>query len=73
MQFNSPLPRQAAGQNRSKLLETFNYTSKSVPQNARANECNLEKIRLFGGYIYWVINLTYYAYKNAFSSGETII
>jgi len=39
-----------AGQNWSKLLETFNYTSKSVPQKAQANECNFEKIRLFGGY-----------------------
>jgi len=48
IQYNSPLPRQTAGQNRVKLLDMFNYISKIVPWNAWVNELIFEKIA-YGG------------------------
>jgi len=44
MQYNSPLPRQTAGQNQAKLLDMFNYISKIVPWSAWVTETNFEKI-----------------------------
>jgi len=55
-----------AGQNWVKLIEMFNYISKSVPRNMRANESNFESLAAILG-----INLI--TYTNAFSSSKTMI
>jgi len=67
VKFNSPLPRQTAGQNQAKLLEMFIYISKIVPQNAQANESNLRKFCLVA-----ILGINLIAYTNAFSSSEMI-